>query len=205
MVSFPLKDSIIRAFSAIPEHISPSEALLRLGGQHYGIISHTQQRSYIIITKDDLHKLQERNIAIISEGYLYISEARMFPADITPEAIAQAFQERAADFEPHGAVIIQDRAIQGIISLKAIRYLAERYRQESAPERDLPNQLAIMPQHYISKLTLDTQILANDPKLPDPVRIKCDTCGHINNIYFYDPDRPPRCQICKRTITDEDE
>ncbi|MGK3206875.1 hypothetical protein [Amycolatopsis sp. MEPSY49] len=153
------------SFVVLREPASPAEALGLLG-----------DRTYAVLVDESGHVLALGTAADLAEGRA-LPPGVEIPIGIPLDDVVGGEAVTLLDLNPHGAVVVRDSEVLGVISTAAI--------DEAASAGQIASRT--MGEGTDSALPGDIRV--------PTARVSCawPGCGHVNTLTFYDPDRPGGC------------
>jgi hypothetical protein len=153
------------SFIVLREPVTPAEALGLLG-----------DRTYAVLVDEAGHIVAMGTAADLAEGR-NLPPGVEIPAGMLLDDVVSSEAVTLLDLNPHGAVVVRDAEVLGVISAAVIDEAASA--------------------GHVASRTMGE---GTDSGLPGNVRVPTarvtciwQGCGHVNVMTFYDPDRPDRC------------
>ncbi|MGI5499236.1 hypothetical protein [Lentzea sp. CA-135723] len=153
------------SFAVLRVPVPPAEALGLLG-----------DRTYAVLVDEAGHVLALGTAADLAGGRS-LPPGVEIPAGISLDDVVGGEAMTLLDLNPHGAVVVRDRDVLGVISAAMI--------DEAASSGQVASRT--MGEGTDSGLPGDIRV--------PTARVTCawPSCGHVNALTFYDPDRPDDC------------
>ena len=154
-----------KSFIVLRAPATPAEALGLLG-----------DRTYAVLVDETGHVLALGTAADLAEGRA-LPPGVEIPAGMLLDEVVGSEAVTLLDLNPHGAVVVRDGEVVGVLSATMIDEAAAAGRVESRT----------MGEGTDSGLPGDIRV--------PTARVRCrwPDCGHVNVLTFYDPDRPDSC------------
>ena len=151
------------SFAVLPSSLAPADALARLGDRTYAVLVDEAGRVIALGTATELLEGAD------------LPPAVEIPAGLPLDKVLDGEAVTLLDLNRHGAVVVEARTVVGVVP-------AEVIDEEVATGK------------HVGSRTMGDAQLPGEVRVP-VARVVClwRGCGFVNEITFYDPDRPQDC------------